>query len=105
MKAACSEGSTRVTFARYIVPRSGFLLADSKSNSSTRLPRRTTTRVSSGWEASIIILLGMSNSHGARAAGLLRPNGALEVHARRAEVMGKKGRQKELLRRGQGPAT
>src|SRR5258708_38491664 len=38
-------------------------LADSKSNSSTRLPRRTTTRVSSGWVASISILFGIDESH------------------------------------------
>src|ERR1700681_1362893 len=40
-------------------PRSCLRLADSKTNSSTRLPRRTTTRVSSGWVASISILLGI----------------------------------------------
>ena len=33
---------------------------DSKSNSSTRLPWRTTTRVSSGWAASMSILFGMA---------------------------------------------
>src|SRR5262249_37796467 len=40
-------------------PRSCLRLADSKSNSSTRFPRTTTTRVSSGWVASISILLGI----------------------------------------------
>src|SRR3974390_1741272 len=40
-------------------PRSCLRWADSKSNSSTRLPRTTTTRVSSGWVASIRILLGI----------------------------------------------
>src|SRR6185437_2824078 len=46
-------------------PLSGFLLADSKSNSSTRLPLSTTTRVSSGWDASMIILLDIVDSRGA----------------------------------------
>src|SRR5258708_16203553 len=46
-----------------MLPRSCLRLADSKSNSSTRLPRRTTTRVSSGWVASISILLGIDESH------------------------------------------
>src|ERR1700741_2271444 len=43
-------------------PLSGRLLADSKSNSSTLLPSRTTTRVSSGWLASISMRLGMKVS-------------------------------------------
>src|SRR5215467_10812543 len=42
-----------------MLPRSCLRWADSKSNSSTRLPRTTTTRVSSGWVASISILLGI----------------------------------------------
>ena len=42
-------------------------MADSKSNSSTRLPRSTTTRVSSGWVASISILFGIVASHEGRA--------------------------------------
>src|SRR3954451_13604576 len=66
-------------------PRSGFLLADSKSNSSTRLPLRTNTRVSSGWEASMIILLDMENSQGARPSQ--KPRGShqnCEAWARRA---------------------
>src|SRR5271169_873463 len=103
MKAACSDGSTRVTFARYMLPRSGFLLADSKSNSSTRLPLRTTTRVSSGWEASMIILLDMCNSRRARAGGSVRPGWALEVQARRAKVGRKK--VKRTRRPGDGPAS
>ena len=46
-----------------MLPRSCFLLADSKSNSSMRLPLRTTTRVSSGCDASMsILLLDMANS-------------------------------------------
>src|SRR3982750_4129470 len=51
-----------------MLPRSCLRLADSKSNSSTRLPRRTTTRVSSGWVASISILLGIEQSLGRRSA-------------------------------------
>src|SRR4029450_9842975 len=43
-------------------PRSCLRVADSKSNSSTRWPRRTTTRVSSGCAASISILLGIDQS-------------------------------------------
>src|SRR3984893_15156615 len=42
-----------------MLPRSCLRWAVSKSNSSTRLPRTTTTRVSSGWVASINILLGI----------------------------------------------
>src|SRR5436305_15326838 len=43
--------------------------ADSKSNSATRLPRKTTTRVSSGWVASIsILLLAIGKSHRDRPA-------------------------------------
>src|SRR5437588_5808222 len=51
-----------------MLPRSCLRLADSKSNSSTRLPRRTTTRVSSGWAASMSILLGIDQSLGGRHA-------------------------------------
>src|SRR5579871_632912 len=65
-----------------MLPRSGLLLADSKSNSSTRLPRRTTTRVSSGWEASMIILLAMANSLAARQNSPRGPNGPPECAAR-----------------------
>src|SRR6476619_6560879 len=42
-----------------MLPRSCVRWAGSKANSSTRLPRTTTTRVSSGWVASINILLGI----------------------------------------------
>src|SRR5882757_7140981 len=52
-----------------MLPRSCLRLADSKSNSSTRLPRRTTTRVSSGWVASMSILLGIDQSHERRRPG------------------------------------
>src|SRR5271166_4713119 len=82
MKAAWREGSTRVTLARYMLPRSGRLLADSKSNSSTRLPRRTTTRVSSGWDASMIILLAMVNSLAARQNSPREPGGPPDRAAR-----------------------
>ena len=56
-----------------MLPRSGLLLADSKSNSSTRLPLSTTTRVSSGWEASMIILFAMKNSLAAPIGSAPRP--------------------------------
>src|ERR1700751_3286196 len=42
-----------------MLPLSWRRLADSKSNSSTRFPRSTTTRVSSGWVASMSILLAI----------------------------------------------
>src|SRR5262249_37342376 len=45
-----------------MLPRNWRRLADSKSNSSARLPRTTTTRVSSGWVASISILLAIDES-------------------------------------------
>src|SRR6516225_4963775 len=50
-----------------ILPLNCLRCADSKSNSSTRLPRKTTTRVSSGWVASMSILLAIGNSHADRA--------------------------------------
>src|SRR6516165_10395147 len=50
-----------------MLPLSCLRCADSKSNSSTRLPRKTTTRVSSGWVASMSILLAIGRSHGDRA--------------------------------------
>src|SRR6202161_4470841 len=67
-----------------MLPLSGFLLADSKSNSSTLLPRSTTTRVSSGWEGSLIILLVMNTSREARADAPARPGRESEGHARGA---------------------
>src|SRR5271156_5179046 len=86
-----------------MLPRSGFLLADSKSNSSTLLPLSTTTRVSSGWEASIIILLDMLNSLEARPRGPQRPHGTIEGQARRANVWG--GDSGKPFRRGRGPVS
>src|ERR1700723_445326 len=105
MNAAWSDGSTRVTFPRYMLPRGGFLLADSKSNSSTRLPLRTTTRVSSGWEASIIILLDMCNSRRGRAGGSARPGRALEAQARRANVGEGRKKVRRTRRRRPAPVT
>src|SRR6478609_3222422 len=76
-----------------MLPRSGLLLADSKSNSSTRLPRSTTTRVSSGWEASMIILLAMINSLVAREQAL---RGAIAPPDRAArDVYGGDGKIRE----------
>src|ERR1700761_3280582 len=51
-----------------MLPRSCLRWAVSKSNSSTRLPRSTTTRVSSGWVASMSILLAIRQSHEGRPA-------------------------------------
>src|ERR1700757_3360299 len=45
-----------------MLPLNCLRCADSKSNSSTRLPRKTTTRVSSGWVASMSILLAICKS-------------------------------------------
>ena len=56
--------------------------AISKSNSSTRFPRMTTTRVSSGWVASISILLAMMNSRNFEARPDSHPRG--EDGSRRA---------------------
>src|SRR4030081_215905 len=50
-----------------MLPRSCLRLADSKSNSSTRFPRTTTPRVSSGCVASMSILLAMNLSLGGAA--------------------------------------
>src|SRR5215813_5008 len=49
-----------------MLPLNCLRCADSKSNSSTRLPRKTTTRVSSGWVASMSILLAIGESHEGR---------------------------------------
>src|SRR4051812_27769532 len=65
-----------------MLPRSCLRLADSKSNSSTRLPRTTTTRVSSGWVASISILLGIDQS--------------LSAQRRRAPPPGRRSAEKRL---------
>src|SRR6516165_7597654 len=59
-----------------ILPRSCLRVADSKSNSSTRWPRRTTTRVSSGCAASTSILLGIDRSLDGRLAGARRNKAA-----------------------------
>src|SRR5258707_3557485 len=57
-----------------MLPRSCLRLADSKSNSSTRWPRRTSTGVYYGWVASTSILLGIDQSLDDRLArGRLRP--------------------------------
>src|SRR4029078_8914653 len=59
-----------------MLPRSCLRLALSKSNSSTRLPRSTTTRVSSGWVASINIFSAIGKSHSpATSHGLARSRG------------------------------
>src|SRR3954451_14214277 len=73
-------------------PRSCFLLAASKSNSSTLFPRTTTTRVSSGWEASISILLAMRDSQWLRyrrsAGSALAPARMKRARAREREAGG-----------------
>src|SRR5215469_16570233 len=67
-----------------MLPRSCLRLADSKSNSSTRFPRTTTTRVSSGWVASMSILLAIDVTRdGASArAGPARQRQAEDVMGR-----------------------
>ncbi len=70
-----SDGSTRVTFARYMLPASWRLFSDSKSNSSTLFPSTTTTRVSSAWVASISIFLAISLSLHDSAKSALVPGG------------------------------
>jgi hypothetical protein len=57
-----------------MLPLSCLRCADSKSNSSTRLPRKTTTRVSSGWVASMSILLAIGKSHTGWRAASSRPD-------------------------------
>src|SRR5262249_1494457 len=64
-----------------MLPLNCLRCADSKSNSSTRLPRRTTTRVSSGWVASISILLAIGKSHRDRLGRLRRAVPARDVSA------------------------
>src|SRR5215471_19647943 len=74
-----------------MLPLSWRRLADSKSNSSTRLPRSTTTRVSSGWVASISILLAIDVSLGG-ARDSARP-----VHELRSRWRGTTQRAARLL--------
>src|SRR5580700_2673600 len=64
-----------------MLPRSCLRCADSKSNSSTRLPRKTTTRVSSGWVASMSILLAILQSHDGRRAACSAPHRRRETGA------------------------
>src|SRR5580704_2908467 len=64
-----------------MLPRSCLRCADSKSNSSTRLPRRTTTRVSSGWVASMSISLAILQSHDGRRAVCSAPHRRRETGA------------------------
>src|SRR3954470_12444010 len=76
-------------------PLRGRLDAASKSNSSTLDPSRTTTRVSSGWMASISIRLVMEIS-GARAAGSTQCGGVA------ARIDGGKQVRGPIRRNGQG---
>src|SRR5262249_32588026 len=64
-----------------MLPLNCLRCADSKSNSSTRLPRRATTRVSSGWVASMSILLAIGKSHTDRLGRLRRVVSARDVLA------------------------
>src|SRR5260221_14469709 len=56
-----------------MLPRSCFLELLSKSNSSTRLPSITTPRVSSGWAASMSILLVINLSGALHGPGVRAP--------------------------------
>src|SRR5215472_18992405 len=62
-----------------MLPLSCLRCADSKSNSSTRLPRKTTTRVSSGWVASMSILLAIGKSHEGRRSRRAASAGGEEI--------------------------
>src|SRR4249920_47589 len=78
-----------------MLPRSCLRLADSKSNSSTRLPRSTTTLVSSGWAASMSILLAMIGDlrdRGLSAGGGRRTPGPRQE--RRDRLVGDDGRRR-----------
>src|SRR5579872_7393102 len=55
-----------------MLPRSCLRAWLSKSNSSTRVPSRTTTRVSSAWAASISIFLVITNFSAARGGHVAR---------------------------------
>src|SRR5262249_35721144 len=70
-----------------MLPRSCLRLADSKSNSSTRFPRTTTTRVSSGWVASMSILLAIEPTlRGALESTRPAPGRRTEDALRRTEL-------------------
>src|SRR5215469_2264833 len=88
-------------------PRSCLRLADSKSNSSTRFPRTTTTRVSSGWVASMSILLAIDLTLGGASGGARSPPWRGSEDERRAELwVETNGRRRGMRRaRMRGPAA
>src|SRR5215470_8337435 len=91
-----------------MLPLSWRRFADSKSNSSTRFPRTTTTRVSSGWVASMSILLAIDNSSCGGPAGTLarvEPRRAAPRGARRNDGGGgnDRGPNRALERRTDPP--
>src|SRR5215831_19856241 len=75
-----------------MLPRSCLRLALSKSNSSTRLPRSTTTRVSSGWVASINILSAIVKSHWASNPRALARRIRRKTNERGAGLIGVEGK-------------
>src|SRR5215467_11477376 len=90
-----------------MLPRSCLRLADSKSNSSTRFPRTTTTRVSSGWVASMSILLAIDLTLGGASGCARSPPRRRSEHAGRTELwVETNGRQRAMRRaRMRGPAA
>src|SRR5262249_23997891 len=89
-----------------MLPRSWLRLADWKSNSSTRFPRTTTTRVSSGWVASMSILLAIDLTLGGAKRARSPPRRRAE-DARRTELwVETNGRQRAMRRtRMRSPAA
>src|SRR5690349_19970873 len=88
-----------------MLPRSCLRLADSKSNSSTRFIRTTTTRVSSGWVASMSILLAIELTLGgaldsARRAPRRRTEDAVRRTELWVETRGRLGATRSRRRRG-----
>src|SRR4029079_784863 len=75
-----------------MLPRSCLRLALSKSNSSTRLPRNTKTRVSSGWVASINILSAIGKSHLAANSRGLAHSRRRKSYVRRSGLIGVEGK-------------
>src|SRR5438105_1084209 len=90
-----------------MLPRSCLRLADSKSNSSTRFPRTTTTRVSSGWVASMSILLAIDLTLGGALGCARSPPRRGPERARRTELWVETNGRLHAMRRARmrGPAA
>src|SRR5262245_65142752 len=88
-----------------MLPRSCLRLADSKSNSSTRFPRTTSTRVSSGWVASMSILLAIDLTLGGAPGCAGSPPWRGPGNERRTELWVETNDRRRAMRRARMCAT